>query len=89
MKKLTRKELAEIEAESDPYARACKESGGKWINLKIEMPLGQNGGCGVPTYVEGTNGGMMPCGSWLTQLNGVRAPYYCDLCHVEQSKTGG
>lgn len=36
-------------------------------------------GCGRPTHVEGTNGGMMPCGAMLTQF-GKSAPYYCAAC---------
>jgi hypothetical protein len=43
--------------------------------MKPETP-----GCGKPTHVAGTNGGMMPCGAVLTQLDGTKAPYYCGRC---------
>lgn len=36
-------------------------------------------GCGRPTHVEGTNGGMMPCGAMLTMF-GKTEPYYCSAC---------
>lgn len=36
-------------------------------------------GCGKPTHVEGTNGGMMPCGAMLTKF-GKNAPYLCVTC---------
>lgn len=36
-------------------------------------------GCGRATHVDGTNGGMMPCGANLTRF-GNMAPYYCALC---------
>jgi hypothetical protein len=38
-------------------------------------------GCGKAIHVVGTNGGMMPCGAMLTQLDGTKAPYYCDECN--------
>lgn len=37
-------------------------------------------GCGKTIHVEGTNGGTMPCGGMLTQLDGSKAPYYCGDC---------
>lgn len=60
-------------------AGAAAESGGVLLYVKLAAPLGLNGGCGSPTYVEGTNGGQMPCGSLLTRF-GETAPYYCALC---------
>ena len=61
--------------------KACQESGGTLIVIKSRRLIpGQNGGCGAPTNVEGTNGGKMPCGSFLTKLDGTKAPYYCCLC---------
>ncbi len=36
-------------------------------------------GCGKLTYVEGTNGGKMPCGALLTMF-GETAPYFCATC---------
>lgn len=36
-------------------------------------------GCGAPTYVEGTNGGQMPCGGNLTSF-GKTKQYFCALC---------
>lgn len=37
-------------------------------------------GCGSPTHVSGTNGGKMPCGGWLTQLDKTRTQYFCPHC---------
>jgi hypothetical protein len=37
-------------------------------------------GCGSPTRVAGTNGGTMPCGAWLTQLDGSRTQEFCPNC---------
>lgn len=42
---------------------------------------GENGGCGTPVYVFGTNGGQLPCGSVL-DLFGTVAPYYCTRCRA-------
>ena len=42
-------------------------------------------GCGSPTYVAGTNGGEMPCGGWLNQLDGSRTQEFCPHC-AEQLK---
>jgi hypothetical protein len=36
-------------------------------------------GCGKPTHVAGTNGGLMPCGALLTCF-GTTEPYYCGVC---------
>ncbi|OGT90135.1 MAG: hypothetical protein A2286_00040 [Gammaproteobacteria bacterium RIFOXYA12_FULL_61_12] len=45
----------------------------------------QNGGCGAMTHVEGTNDGMLPCGSLLTRF-GKDEPYYCSGCHSRAIK---
>lgn len=37
-------------------------------------------GCGKPTHVTGTNGGTLPCGSLLRDLDGSLNPYYCPVC---------
>jgi hypothetical protein len=37
-------------------------------------------GCGKAIHISGTNGGMMPCGAMLTQLDGSKAPYFCGAC---------
>jgi hypothetical protein len=61
--------------------KACRESGGTLISIKTKSFIpGQNGGCGAMTNVEGTNGGQMPCGAFLTHLDGTTAPYYCCNC---------
>lgn len=63
-----------------PHAKAASAAGGVLIyGPKFHCPPGQNGGCGAPTNVEGTNGGAMPCGAMLTRF-GVTKPYYCALC---------
>lgn len=66
----------------DPQASAVAEAGGILLRAKLVMPPGQNGGCGAPTHVEGTNGGKMPCGALLTRF-GKPEPYYCGLCYKE------
>lgn len=54
-------------------------AGGILITVTLSIPKGQNGGCGSPTFVDGTNGGTMPCGNFLTMF-GEREPYYCAAC---------
>lgn len=39
-------------------------------------------GCGKCVHVVGTNGGTMPCGATLTQLDGTVAPYLCATCEA-------
>ncbi len=64
-------------------AAAC---GGTLVSVHIPpIPTGKNGGCGSRTYVEGTNGGTMPCGSLLTRF-GKTEPYYCGHCSQERRK---
>jgi hypothetical protein len=36
-------------------------------------------GCGRLVHVEGTNGGKMPCGGNLTELDGTTKPYFCSV----------
>ena len=38
-------------------------------------------GCGLKTFVSGTNGGQMPCGALLTRF-GKTEPYFCAECSV-------
>ena len=64
----------------DNQAKAVSDAGGILFRVNLDRPPdGLNGGCGTPTHVEGTNGGKMPCGSYLTMF-GVREPYYCGSC---------
>ena len=42
-------------------------------------------GCGSPTHVSGTNGGLMPCGGRLTDLKGVTAQYFCASCQDQMA----
>jgi hypothetical protein len=69
-----------------PLAKAASEAGGVLIGADLKMELGPNGGCGAPTHVEGTNGGTVPCGSFVSRL-GERNPYYCGLCTMEMNKS--
>lgn len=62
-----------------PHAKAAGEAGGILLAFRFKKLEGENGGCGSPTHVEGTNGGMMPCGSMLTRF-GKTEPYFCALC---------
>lgn len=48
----------------------------------------QVAGCGKPTHVSGTNGGLMPCGATLTQLDGTSAPYLCAKCDPPKQSNG-
>ena len=43
-------------------------------------------GCGSPTHVDGTNGGTMPCGATLKQLDGKVEQYFCAACSVALGK---
>jgi len=49
------------------------------IDLYQQVTGHPKAGCGTPTHVIGTNGGMMPCGALLTRF-GRTEPYYCALC---------
>lgn len=62
---------------------AAKQAGGTLVCADLSVKLGQNGGCGAPTYVEGTNGGQIPCGSILHQF-GEAKPYYCAACQKDR-----
>lgn len=66
-----------------PHARAAQASGGILLEFRFKPTTGENGGCGSPTHVEGTNGGTMPCGSILHRF-GVAAPYYCAACDTQR-----
>jgi len=70
---------------------AVKESGKDRCLLAFSfkpIPEGENGGCGTPINVVGTNGGKMPCGSILYRF-GKAEPYYCSHCkpHMETKMT--
>lgn len=43
-------------------------------------------GCGLPTHVEGTNGGQMPCGALLLRF-GKTEPYFCAECSVRLGRS--
>lgn len=66
-----------------PIQKAVHEAGGTVLHLRFSEMSGQNGGCGSPTYVDGTNGGTIPCGAMLTQF-GKTKPYYCEACESER-----
>ena len=71
---------------TDNLKKAAAACGGTLVSVHIPpIPPGKNGGCGSRTYVEGTNGGTMPCGSLLTRF-GKTEPYYCDHCSQERKK---
>ena len=62
----------------DPYRLWCefqKEASIEQHNREQYRP-----GCGELVYVRGTNGGKMPCGARLRQLDGQVARYFCDHC---------
>ena len=61
------------------YQKAAKEAGGTRPEYTFSLRFGPNGGCGAPTHVAGTNGGVLPCGSWL-RIQDVSKPYYCGAC---------
>jgi hypothetical protein len=68
-----------------PLEKAAFASGGVLLKVTFRrLPQAQNGGCGAPTLVEGTNGGTVPCGALLTQF-GKTEPYYCGACHEQRS----
>lgn len=58
----------------------ANNAGGDLVELRLPALHMPNGGCGAPTHVVGTNGGTMPCGAVLHQLDGSKAPYYCPHC---------
>lgn len=66
-------------ADGSPHQKAAHDGGGLLVGVKLKAPQGQNGGCGTPTFVAGTNGGTMPCGSVLHAF-GKSDPYYCGHC---------
>lgn len=73
---------------SDNLSKAASESGGVLIRTRLALPPGQNGGCGAPTRVVGTNGGTMPCGAFLNDGQ-KRQPYYCAACSAAFLRKGG
>lgn len=67
-------------------AKAAAKAGGELVFVSLRpLPEGENGGCGAPTHVAGTNGGTMPCGALLTQ-SGATAPYYCGACYERRER---
>lgn len=46
-------------------------------------------GCGRPTHVAGTNGGTLPCGSRLKNLDGSYTVEYCGTCEEKRKLLGG
>lgn len=64
-------------------AMACHEGGGTLIGVRLrniaQDLIDYAPGCGAPTYVEGTNGGQMPCGARLTRF-GNTEQYFCANC---------
>lgn len=66
-------------ATNHPLVNAAFDCGGTLLLYNMKIPAGQNGGCGAPINVAGTNGGKMPCGSMLTMF-GKTAPYFCGSC---------
>lgn len=78
---------------TEPYARAAFDAGGTLLRVPLNRVRFQQDleryapGCGAPTHVMGTNGGMLPCGALLT-VNGVTKPHFCPACEQRQSKEG-
>jgi hypothetical protein len=73
---------------NSPMAMAAAEGGGLLLEFRMPpIPEGRNGGCGSPTHVEGTNGGLMACGDVLSYFGRV-GPYYCGTC-AEARKAAG
>lgn len=77
--KKTKNDKRPLPDPDDNLGKAAYEAGGLLLRVNLKSTLGANGGCGAPTHVEGTNDGMMPCGSLLTML-GRTEPYYCVAC---------
>jgi hypothetical protein len=45
-----------------------------------EAPEPDRAGCGDFIRIEGTNGGGMHCGGYLTELDGNRSQHFCPAC---------
>ncbi len=64
----------------DPHSAAASEAGGVCMGFRFKaLPPPENGGCGVPTHLAGTNGGTFPCGSMVDMFGDCR-PRYCPRC---------
>lgn len=75
------------------HALAVHEAGGRMAIPELPTQEAWNAmleqyapGCGSPTHVIGTNGGMMPCGAELTDLRGHTAKYFCAACEESMAK---
>jgi hypothetical protein len=71
---------------------ACKEARGTLIlvpmpsqNYWNKMLESYTPGCGSPTHVTGTNGGVMPCGAMLTEFGKTRQ-YLCAACDRQSER---
>ena len=65
--------------------KMAAEAGGIRLDAAMLDSTFAGKGCGAPTYVEGTNGGKMPCGAILHRF-GAAEPYYCGLCRDKIAK---
>lgn len=68
----------------------CAASGGSFHSIALPtreawdaMLARYAPGCGSPTHVAGTNGGQMPCGGKLRQLDGSVTQQFCPRCEDE------
>lgn len=58
-----------------------RDCGGTLLTARLPpIKPGQNGGCGAPTYVPGTNGAKVPCGARVYDLDGTANVVYCGAC---------
>jgi hypothetical protein len=83
---------------SDPHQHAVFDAGGTliyapmpsrevWRNI-VNVYESYLPGCGVPTHVAGTNGGKMPCGGELTELDGRTHKQFCARCEDKLKMEG-
>jgi hypothetical protein len=64
-------------------AQVVKDCGGHLVTLSFRLPAippPDNGGCGEPTHVAGTNAGRLPCGALFNWPGEEPRPYYCAPC---------
>ena len=77
-------------------ANACREGGGvltahnlitrRQFLIEANAIATYAPGCGLPTRVAGTNGGVMPCGAQLTRF-GKTEQYFCADCDLKLGVT--
>jgi hypothetical protein len=72
--------MIECKPEGRNLSKAVTEAGGKLIQLQFKPWAMSEEGCRSPIHVVGTNGGTIPCGAYLTQLNGEREQMLCEHC---------